>query len=70
MINKILTQIMSDTASVGIVGLGYVGLPLALRFAEVGIKVLGFDIDQTPDGHFKFPHPWPPQIPPGKTAGL
>ena len=23
-----------------------------------------------PDGHFKFPHPWPPQTPPGKTAGL
>jgi len=25
---------------------------------------------QGPDGHFKFPHLWPPQIPPGKTAGL
>lgn len=33
--------------SVGIIGLGYVGLPLALRFAEVGISVLGFDIDQS-----------------------
>jgi len=31
--------------SIGIVGLGYVGLPLALRFAEAGFKVLGFDID-------------------------
>lgn len=30
---------------IGIVGLGYVGLPLAIRFAEVGYKVLGFDID-------------------------
>jgi len=30
---------------VGIYGLGYVGLPLALRFAQVGIKVIGFDID-------------------------
>lgn len=30
---------------VGIVGLGYVGLPLALRFAEAGVRVLGFDID-------------------------
>jgi UDP-N-acetyl-D-glucosamine dehydrogenase len=30
---------------VGIVGLGYVGLPLALRFAETGCSVLGFDID-------------------------
>lgn len=31
--------------NVGIYGLGYVGLPLALRFAQVGIKVIGFDID-------------------------
>jgi UDP-N-acetyl-D-glucosamine dehydrogenase len=31
---------------VGIIGLGYVGLPLALRFAEAGCPVLGFDIDQ------------------------
>ena len=23
-----------------------------------------------PDGQVKFPHPWPPQIPPGRTAGL
>jgi UDP-N-acetyl-D-glucosamine dehydrogenase len=30
---------------VGILGLGYVGLPLALRFAEAGSKVIGFDID-------------------------
>jgi UDP-N-acetyl-D-glucosamine dehydrogenase len=30
---------------VGVVGLGYVGLPLALRFAEVGFGVLGFDLD-------------------------
>lgn len=31
---------------VGVIGLGYVGLPLALRFAEAGLQVLGFDIDQ------------------------
>ena len=33
------------TVCVGIYGLGYVGLPLALRFAEVGLKVIGFDVD-------------------------
>lgn len=38
-------KIISRTATVGIYGLGYVGLPLALRFCEVGIKVIGFDID-------------------------
>lgn len=32
---------------IGIVGLGYVGLPLLLRFSEVGFRVIGFDIDQS-----------------------
>ena len=32
-------------AKIGIIGLGYVGLPLALRFAEVGFPVLGIDVD-------------------------
>src|SRR5215467_1698804 len=31
--------------TVGIIGCGYVGLPLALRFAEAGHKVTGFDTD-------------------------
>lgn len=35
------------TATVGIIGLGYVGLPLALRFSEAGLRVIGFDIDDT-----------------------
>lgn len=41
------SKFRSNSFVVGIVGLGYVGLPLALRFAEADIKVLGFDIDQT-----------------------
>ena len=32
--------------SIGIVGLGYVGLPLAVAFAEAGEAVLGVDVDQ------------------------
>ncbi len=31
---------------VGIIGCGYVGLPLALRFADVGQHVTGFDLDK------------------------
>lgn len=30
---------------IGVIGLGYVGIPLALRFSSVGVKVVGFDID-------------------------
>ena len=42
-----LTQIIkSKEATIGIIGLGYVGLPLAIRFSEVGFKVIGFDIDE------------------------
>lgn len=38
-------QLALRTARIGIIGLGYVGIPLALRFQEVGLRVLGFDID-------------------------
>ncbi len=31
--------------TVGVIGLGYVGLPLVLRFGEVGFRVIGFDVD-------------------------
>lgn len=36
----------SKSAIVGIVGLGYVGVPLAIAFEEVGFKVIGFDVQQ------------------------
>lgn len=39
-------KIRNKTAKVGVIGLGYVGLPLALAFAEAGFKVLGFDLQQ------------------------
>ncbi|MFQ3588410.1 MAG: nucleotide sugar dehydrogenase [Fimbriimonadaceae bacterium] len=32
---------------IGVIGLGYVGLPLGLRFCESGCEVVGFDIDET-----------------------
>jgi UDP-N-acetyl-D-glucosamine dehydrogenase len=38
-------RIEDRTARIGIIGLGYVGLPLALAFAERGFPVLGFDVD-------------------------
>ncbi len=42
---KLLNKIKSKNASVGIIGLGYVGLPLAIRFFEEKINVFGLDID-------------------------
>lgn len=46
-LDQLRTKISEGTSVVGIYGLGYVGLPLALRFAEAGIKVIGFDIDDS-----------------------
>lgn len=43
--STLLSRIEDTSATVGIVGLGYVGLPLAIAFAERGFPVLGFDID-------------------------
>ncbi|MDQ7816776.1 MAG: nucleotide sugar dehydrogenase [Melioribacteraceae bacterium] len=43
---QLLTKITSRSAKIGVIGLGYVGLPLALTFAEKGFKVTGFDIDE------------------------
>ena len=40
----LIEKFENRTAVIGIVGLGYVGLPLALRFSDVGYPVLGFDI--------------------------
>ncbi|TRZ66786.1 nucleotide sugar dehydrogenase [bacterium] len=39
-------KIHTNNFTVGIIGMGYVGLPLALAFAHKGIKVLGFDLDK------------------------
>ena len=40
-----LERLEARTASIGVIGLGYVGLPLSLLLAEAGFKVTGFDID-------------------------
>jgi len=42
----LLDKILAKNAVVGICGLGYVGLPLALTFGEKGFPVIGFDIDR------------------------
>ena len=44
---KTIQKIKAKEATIGIIGLGYVGLPLVLRFLETGFKVIGFDIDQS-----------------------
>jgi len=43
---RILERIRTRDARVGVIGLGYVGLPLSVVFAEAGFEVVGFDVDQ------------------------
>ena len=42
---RFIERVENRTAVIGIVGLGYVGIPLALAALRKGIKVIGFDID-------------------------
>lgn len=39
-------KLLNKTALLGVIGLGYVGLPLAVEKAKAGYKVLGFDIQK------------------------
>lgn len=43
---QLLAKINDRTAVIGVVGLGYVGLPLAMEFARVGFRVIGYDVSQ------------------------
>jgi len=42
---------LNKSSTIGIVGLGYVGLPLLLAYARAGFRVIGFDIDESKKAH-------------------
>ncbi|MGC2062687.1 MAG: nucleotide sugar dehydrogenase [Thermodesulfovibrionales bacterium] len=42
----LINKIKNNKERVGVIGLGYVGLPLVIEFCKAGLKVTGFDIDQ------------------------
>ncbi|MBI2884872.1 MAG: nucleotide sugar dehydrogenase [Candidatus Omnitrophica bacterium] len=44
-LSELAQRIATKTAQVGVIGLGYVGLPLAVEFANVGFSVTGFELD-------------------------
>ena len=45
MIKEILTKFKNKKFKIGIIGLGYVGLPLCQRFTKAGVNVIGVDND-------------------------
>ena len=44
--NNLIKKLKTKKAIIGVIGLGYVGLPLAILFAKKKFKVFGFDIDK------------------------
>lgn len=44
---NLLTKIDAKSAQIGVLGLGYVGLPLVIEFCRAGFNVCGFDLDET-----------------------
>ena len=47
MFEALKNKILNKKAKIGVIGLGYVGLPLAMAFAKKGFKVWGIDVDKT-----------------------
>ena len=45
MSNELIKRLSDKTAIIGVIGLGYVGIPLSISFSRAGYKVIGFDID-------------------------
>src|SRR5687768_11118902 len=43
---QLLRKLDDRTACIGVVGLGYVGLPLAMEFAQAGFRVIGYDVSE------------------------
>jgi UDP-N-acetyl-D-glucosamine dehydrogenase len=63
-------RIESKSARVGIIGLGYVGLPLAQAFARAGYAVLGFDVDAAKVAKLNAGQSYIKQIPDERIAAM
>src|SRR5271169_5686737 len=63
-------KIKSRTARVGIIGLGYVGLPLAVEFAKAGFTVTGIDIQESKVAKLNRGESYVPDVPSASLAPL
>jgi UDP-N-acetyl-D-glucosamine dehydrogenase len=66
----LLQKIKDKQARVAVVGLGYVGLPLAVEFAEVGLTVIGLDLDERKVKQINAGESYIPDIPTDRLAPL
>jgi UDP-N-acetyl-D-glucosamine dehydrogenase len=67
---ELLRRIRTKEARVGIIGLGYVGLPLAVEFARQGFNVTGFDVDDAKARRINAGSSYIPDVPDGELAGV
>ncbi|HLB49803.1 MAG TPA: nucleotide sugar dehydrogenase [Anaerolineales bacterium] len=67
---QFLDKVKNRTAAVGVVGLGYVGLPLAVEFAKEGFKVIGIDLDQRKVDSLNAGESYIPDVPTEEVAAL
>ena len=65
---SLLERIGNREARIGVIGLGYVGLPLAVEFARAGFYVTGFDVDAGKVGTLNAGHSHIPDVPEAELA--
>jgi UDP-N-acetyl-D-glucosamine dehydrogenase len=68
--DQLLRRLESRRARVGIVGLGYVGLPLAVEFARGGLTAVGIDVDRRKTESITGGHSYIPDVPSAVVADL
>jgi len=68
--DALLARIREKKATIGIVGMGYVGLPLAMAFNDKGFPIIGFDIDARKVRQLQGGSSYIKHIPSGKIAAL
>jgi len=60
---RLLDRIRTRQARIGVIGLGYVGLPLAVEFARRGFDVSGFDVDESKTSQINAGNSYIPDVP-------
>ena len=70
LLNTLLDRIKTREARVGVIGLGYVGLPLAVEFARQGFEVTGFDVDPAKAAQIGAGRSYIPDVPDADLAAV
>src|SRR5947208_3224383 len=68
--SSLYERIQNRSARVGVIGLGYVGLPLAVEFARAGFSVTGFDIDPAKPNQINAGVSYIPDVPTADLAAV